>query len=213
VKPAEACYAPGKELVEKLSSASDAPRNDSGVKRSALPQFFRTWAPSAWSDLLDGLQEEEGAAEISDLAQEEFRNRVSRALHTLVSFGREIKGGLGETEIQRRSLISWCALWAKPGPWAHARSLLLWMRREGDVLRVAVRAELFAQVHVPDLSQLGQRKFAALCERYSVGTGGGACRPCGRNAVELDGEFIAGLLAGVEGLHDDPTSAQEQPES
>src|SRR5262249_19127289 len=87
VKPAEACYAPGRELVEKLASAIDAPRNDSGVKRGALPQFFRTWAPSAWSDLLDSLSEEESAAEISDPAQEEFRNRVSRALHTLVSFG------------------------------------------------------------------------------------------------------------------------------
>jgi hypothetical protein len=31
---------------------------------------------------------------------------------------------------------------------------------------VALRVELFSQVHFPDLAQLGQRKFAALCERY-----------------------------------------------
>src|SRR5207244_3988798 len=43
VKASEACYAPGKELVDKLFAATDAPRSDNGVKRGAIPQFFRTW--------------------------------------------------------------------------------------------------------------------------------------------------------------------------
>ena len=55
VRQGEALAGAGKDLIDQLETASDAPRNESGVKRVALPYFFRTWAPSAWVDLLASL--------------------------------------------------------------------------------------------------------------------------------------------------------------
>src|SRR5262249_41437295 len=67
IKQGEACAGAGIELIEELARASDRPRNSDGtLKRSALPYFFRTWAPIAWADFRDGLPDEESAEELSD---------------------------------------------------------------------------------------------------------------------------------------------------
>jgi hypothetical protein len=208
VTSAEACSGPGKALVDKLAEAEDAPRDSDGkVRRHSLPRFFHVWARSAWVDLLDSLPEED-VAEITDPAEEEFRGRVARALHTLFSFSPWIR--TGEREIERRSIIAWCDLLAKPGNWAQLGSLLVWMRRDvAGSLHVAARAELFTQTNVNELARLTQRKFAALAERYGVGTKGPECRPGGQWAVELMPAFLQELLPETQG----PTAVEAAPPS
>jgi hypothetical protein len=202
---------PGKALVDKLAEAEDAPRDSDGkVRRHSLPRFFHVWARSAWVDLLDSLPEED-VAEIIDPAEEEFRGRVARALHTLFSFSPWIRRG--EPQVERRSIIAWCDLLAKPGNWAQLGSLLVWMRRDvAGSLHVAVRAELFAQTHVNELARLTQRKFAALAERYGVGSKGPECRPGGQWAVELGPNFLQELLPEAQTPRADVT-AQPSTES
>jgi hypothetical protein len=171
----------------------------------ALPQFFARWCRSAWVDLLDDLPDEEAGDEVSELAKEEFRSRVAKAMHTLVTLGHEIKGR-GEndvrTEVQRRSLIHWCWLWAKQGQWAAVHNYLLWTRRDADgALQVALRFDLFGQLPGQDWKDIGQRKFGKLCERYGVSIRRpDECRPGGQRAVELHHDFLADLKAGVDGL-------------
>jgi putative DNA primase/helicase len=212
VKASDACFAPGKELVEKLRAASDAPRSDGRAKRGTLPPLFRKWAPSAWHDLLRDLPEEPDAQECSDFAEEEFRSRVAKALLTLVAMGHEIKTRQSETEsrpeektqVERRSLIDWCKRWAKPGPWKSIRSYCLWTTLSEGRLRVAMKFELFGQIN-QDWRDLGKHKFARLCERYMVGKASEECRPGGCRAIELDPDFIAELESEIAGL---PVSRQ-----
>jgi hypothetical protein len=102
----EACAGADEALIDQLAGACDAPRNDAGVKRGALPQFFNTWSRCAWVGLLRTLPEEEEAAELSAPAQEQFRARVAAALHTIVSLGQSYRHGDGElTDVQRCSVI------------------------------------------------------------------------------------------------------------
>jgi hypothetical protein len=195
VRASEACYSANGTFIESLAGAKDAPRY-----RDELPRAYRLWAPVAWTDLVDGLDDEQEGAEVADAAQEEFRAKVADALHTPVSFGRHYDkddpGGEG-TDTQRRSLIEWCLIWAKPGSWKKAR-LLAWTKLEGgdgpreSRLRVAVRPEVFGQLAKGcELSRLGQNKFTRLAERYGVGA---AQKAGGRRVVELTPEFIQSLL-------------------
>ena len=87
VRAGEACYAPGKDLAEKLMTATDAPRDGNGPRRSGIPQFFRTWAGSAWKDILDSLPEEEQAGEVSHFAEEQFRAELSKAMKRTFPLG------------------------------------------------------------------------------------------------------------------------------
>jgi hypothetical protein len=197
VKHTEACFAPGIELAEKLAGASDAPTNKKGdeVELSAVPFFFRTWAPSAWKDMLAGVVDEERAAEVSAGASDEFRGRVSNGLFAQATYGVEVeRDGVKEREQQRRTLLQWCSLWAKPVAWGQVRGALLWCRKDGEGrLWVAVRVELFGQFGPRELAGLTQRKFADLCELYGVGE---AQRACHNRVVVLSQEFLASLLAG-----------------
>ncbi|HJT79198.1 MAG TPA: hypothetical protein VJ739_18525 [Gemmataceae bacterium] len=203
VRMTEACAGAGKELIVLLLSAEDVPRSENGTARwNALPGFFQTWCRSAWVDLLDGLRDEEDADEVCDVAQDEFRSGVAGALHTLVPLSYGYQRGKSEpNEIQRRSLIDWCQLFAKPGPWARIRSYQLWTRRDAGpaggvgTLRVVLRVELFQQLKDPRLSRLTPNKFGRLAENYGVGTGEKNLRVQGRRAVELTEEFINELLA------------------
>lgn len=85
IRQGEALAGAGKGLTDALMTATDAPRDATGVKRSDLPHFFRKWAPGAWVDLLDSLPDEEVADEISDPARDEFRHRVATSLFSLAS--------------------------------------------------------------------------------------------------------------------------------
>ena len=87
VSKSEVLAGPTKELIDELAHAVDAPRWQQGgpVKYPALPQFFKTWAPSAWMDLIRGLPAEDTGEEISESAGEQFRAKVSAAMFSLVT--------------------------------------------------------------------------------------------------------------------------------
>jgi putative DNA primase/helicase len=198
VKPGEALAGAGIELIGLLATAIDAPRNDSGVKRSGLPWFFKTWAPSAWRDLLDSLPDEPATEEISDPAREQFRGRVMAVMAALVNLAYKHQRRDGTVEVQRRSIADWARIFAKPGRWEGVRGYKLWCRWDEGRLRIALRVELFSQIPgFCDLAFLGQRKLGALAELYDVGTGvkvqGGETR-----AIELAQAFVAELFAEPE---------------
>jgi hypothetical protein len=212
IKPSEACFAPGNELAERLTAAWDAPRNDSGIKRNAIPQFFRNWAPSAWVDLVGGLEVEESAGELAPSAQEQFRRQVSQVLLSFATLGERYEAGRDHsTELQKRPLIDWCKILAKIGVWGDVRGYRLWSTREagqdGTRLRVAFRQDLFGQVPCgSELAKLGKRKFTELSLRYDVATNkqadGTDLRIQGQRVLELLPDFLAELI----GL---PQSAEE----
>jgi hypothetical protein len=207
VRMGEACCAPGKVLVGRLADAADRPRmTDGAVKWTALPQFFRNWAPSAWVDLLDGLRDEEEAEEVSSVAQEQFRDLVAAALLHRESFSYTPRNREGDDrDIQRRTLIDWCQIWGKPGNWQSVRGLSLWTRKdEAGRLCIALNKRLFAQIGKHDLARMTQNSFGGLAEMYEVGT---RQRACGSRAVELSHRFVAELLAlpaAVDGMADRP---------
>jgi putative DNA primase/helicase len=197
IRKAEVCGAPGSDLIDTLLTASDFPRYENGSpKRSAVPTYYRNWAPIAWQDLLDSLPDEQDAPEIAGSAREQFRETVANALLTMQHFQVQHRGPdrTDHAEVQRRSLIAWCVLWAKPGKWASVRTLRLWCRRDahGD-LHVAMHQSLFGQIN--RTAPWSHRRFVQLCELYEIGTSAPE-RPGGWRAVELTSEFIADLLAG-----------------
>jgi hypothetical protein len=198
VKQNEACTAPGIELLGLLATAVDAPRypNNGDVRRDGLPRFFRTWAPSSWVDMLDGLPDEEQAEEVSMSAQEEFGDHVAGALLTFKSFGHDRKGE-DKTHVENRSLIDWCQLWAREGRWQSVRGLCLWIRRgEDGRLCVALNARLFGQIGYRQLTGMTQDRFAELAERYDVGRRlPRGQKAGGSRAVELLAEFLDDLLS------------------
>ncbi len=194
VAATEACFGPSGELLEKLALADDAPTTEGVVKRSALPGFFRNWVKSAWTDLLDALPEEEDAEEVSDAATDEFKTQVAAALHRPESIS-YLHNKSGERVVERRSMLQWCQLFAKPGNWETVRSYRIWTCLDSKTgqFRIALRRELFAQLGSPALAKLG-KKFALLCERYGVGKAMEE-RPCGERAIELFPEFIQDHLS------------------
>ena len=197
VTQAEATAGAGRDLIDQLAGAIDAPRDGNGVRRGTLPYFFRTWAPSAWVDLLDSLPDEEGSAEIVDPARDEFRRRVSAALLSHVTIRAQHTGKHGDAvDIERRPLIDWARMFAKPARFVEIRGYRLWCRRDDDRLRVALRVELFGQLPGHgDLAAMGQRRFSELAKIYDVGvgakTGGGDVR-----VVELLPEFLDAMFTG-----------------
>ena len=207
-------------LRDKLKEATDVPRDkEGGVKTEALPRFFTTWLPTAWADLLDGLLEEEASAEIADAAQDEFREKVAAGFHTIVSHGRYYEKDKS-TEVEARSLIDWCVLWAQ-GRQMEEGPLLAHLDQEGlekapaddpaHGLRIAIRSGLFRQTRSPDLAALTQRKFGMLAELYDVGT---SCRAGRIRNTELVPGFIASLLdtSNQDGRPDSPApNEEEQP--
>jgi hypothetical protein len=196
VKLGEACCAPGIVLCTALKAAANAPRQRGGeVDINALPHFFQTWAKTAWKDVLDELPEEQEAEVLVGVAEEEFRGRVAATLLTHVNLGKRYDTRAGEgTETQRRTLIDWCRVFAKPGKWADVRGYQVWCRSEPDgKLLVAVRRELFGQLQgFADLAGLSATKFTQLMERYRVGEGD---RVRGARAVVLTDDFVGYLLA------------------
>jgi hypothetical protein len=213
VRPGEVCFAAGSPLLDKLKAAADAPLDKRHeVDVSALPKFFWTWCKSAWQDLLATLSEEETLEEQTVSAGDEFRGRVRAGLLRLVTLGFErSRKGRGdedaEQRVERRSLIDWCRLLAKPMGWGDIRGHLIWCKRGPDgAPLVALRPEVFGQIGGdPDLARMTFRKFAQLAALYDVGE---RVRMDGNTAraVELKPSFVADLLAGPG--PDDPGEAQ-----
>jgi hypothetical protein len=202
VHRADACFGPDSELREKLKAAKDAPRDEDGeVKKSAINKLFASAVRNAWPDLKDSLPTEEGTGgEIADAAAEDFRGAVADLLHSqrTLDVPHTVKLPNGKEAVERRpeqrSLLHWAERFAKADAWGQVRSYLLWSRKEGGRVRIALRPELFGQA---GLGRLKQRKFAALAEHYGVGTGL-ECRPGGTRAIELTPAFIAELQAAPE---------------
>jgi hypothetical protein len=208
----EACAVPDSGLIARLAEASDAPRfasaSGGGVKHQSLPSFFKTWARVAWGDLLAALPDEDHAELAGDEpAPEQFRQLVREALLSEVVLGEQI-GDDGPTLTQRRSLIGWCQLFAKTGPWRDVRGKRCWCKyqeRPGGelVLMVAIRHELFSQVHADKrLREMGPKKFTLRAARYDMGRSHRDERPHGFSAVVLDEAFVADLLADLPGDED-----------
>jgi hypothetical protein len=198
VKMGEACAAPGLALVKLLTEAIDCPRSGQGADIEAIPVLFRTWAKSAWVDMLGELPEEETSGVVVESAEDEFRGRVAAALLHHASLGYRYENDNGEwvTETQRRTLINWCRLFAK-SRWADIRGYQVWCRHDEDTgLEVAIRKELFGQVQgCADLARMSATKFTRLAEAYQVGAGGrNGQRIGGARVVLLAPEFLAYLL-------------------
>jgi hypothetical protein len=201
VKPREALRGADKELVEKLMQAADVQHNIDGVPvRSSIPALFRKWAPTAWCELLKDLPEQETSSEVNDLAREQFRTELAKAMKrpiTLQVGGKDAEDHR-EDHRESRPVIAWCAMFGKGPRWADVRGRDVWACTTNGRLRVAVRVELFSQVGVSGfLCGLTPRKFSELCMLYDCGKpikviGGD------KRAVELDPDFLADLMASPE---------------
>jgi hypothetical protein len=195
VDPAEACFAPGIELIRRLEFASDVPCYKDGAKnRGGIPGHFVRWAKSAWVDLIRPLEEEAEASEVDPGAASDFEADLRGALQRMLPLGHTY-GKDGEQRVERHSVISWCSIFSKspqckPGHWGDVRSYMVWFRRDGDLLRVALRVELFGQIGASGLPKT-QAKLTQLCELYDLGK---PIRLLGLRAVELHPDFVASLL-------------------
>lgn len=202
-----ACAVPTTELIEKLATASDAPRYQGGaVKTGSLVSVFKTWSKVAWGDLLSELPDEDTAIlDAEGPAADEFRRLVKEAMFTEVVLG-DVIGQGNITMTERRSLISWCHRFAKKpgGRWQDIRSKLCWCRLEEDdkgeyKLAVAIRFELMGQLKADKrLREMGYWRFARRCQRYGVGHTSEKDRPGGKNCIILNREFIDDMIAGLD---------------
>lgn len=211
---------PTSAVIAALASADDVPTfQGGGVKKNALPGFYRTWARVAWGNLLADLPDEDHAPD-TGLAGEEFLRLVKNAMLSEVVLGEHIDARrVVQTQIERRSLIEWCERFQRPGRWESIRSKRCWCKSvvTGDgeiILRVAVRHELFAQLKADRrLVEMNANTFTRRAERYGLGTSSRASRPGGMSAVVLADAFVADLLAK---LPEDPdagtTEGQPTPE-
>jgi putative DNA primase/helicase len=207
VRQAEATSTPTTKLIDRLATASDAPKVEGGVKRSALPKFFSTWSKPAWGDLLESLPTEDDAVLGTDgPARDEFRRLVAAAMVTEVVLGTVVRGKGNDhevTEVERRPLIDWCVRFAHPGPWRDIRGKRCYTKLfelDGGEVRVAIaiRHELLAQLRADRrLTEMGPKAFARRCAAYGVGTTTRADRPHGQSAVVFDPEFVSELTSSL----------------
>lgn len=213
----EACV-PDSVLINMLGHASDVPSFKGGaVNTNALPGFFRKWASVAWGDLLRELPDEDAAELGKDgLAGDEFRQMVKEAMQSEVVLASQVRVGPGlvETRIDKHSLIGWCAAFAKPGPWRSIRDKRCWCRlvagaADGEqVLRVAIRHELFAQLKADRrLVAMGPNTFTRRAAKYGVGTSDRSDRPHGCSALVLDDNLVRDMISGLP----DPDDEAEGP--
>jgi hypothetical protein len=195
VQHSEACFAPCTELVDRLELAVDAPEDG----RDGIPRHFREWAKVAWVDEWNAHQDETSAGELVDPAREQFRALVRGGLLTVVALAHGYQAGESgeETKVQKKPLLHWARSFAKGYRWmgADVRGLSIWAKKGPTpaLPRVALRVEVFGQVHYAKLAGMPYEQFASLCELYDVGT---RCKVQGGDtrAVELLPEFVADAL-------------------
>lgn len=215
---------PNSEVLHRLASAIDAPhknqRHGGGVDLEALPGLFRKWVGVAWGDLLQQLPEEVQARLGDDApAREKFHQLVREAMYSQITFG-DVIGRQGVTQTERRSLVGWCVKFAKVGQWRDIRSLACWTRltqpTPGELqLHVAIRHELFSQVHGADkwLRTMGATAFATFAKKYGIGVSSEKDRPQGRRAIVLETDFLNDLTAGISDDENLPDPDKRQPPS
>jgi hypothetical protein len=205
LRDAELLQGAPSELIALLATAVDAKKvqdrdGNDVVDWSALPALFRKWAPTALQDLRGELDEEGANGEIVESAGEEFRRQLAAALLSLHALGKEVrvKDERGrektETEMQRRTVIEWAAMFGTSSRWTDVRSLCIWARLNKDgVTQVAIRAELFSQIHASELSKITHNRLRELCTLYGLGA---PCKVEGgdKRAVELEPTFVQELL-------------------
>lgn len=225
VRRQEACACPTPELIAALAGAADPPQfKGGGLNTNALPGFFRNWAATAWAALRNELPDEDGAdpAALGD-QRELLRQLVREALLSEVTFSWNARDEAGNVVpmVQRRSLIGWCRVFAKPGArWVSIRSKVCWCREhvkpDGEVLpKVAVRHELFAQLKADRrLCAMKSTTFVDRAVKHGIGKPGGqADRPGGKWALVLDDAFVADLLDGLPDDQDDGGGSCTPPQS
>lgn len=205
VPHSEACFAPCTELVDRLELAVDAPEDG----RDGIPRHYREWAKVAWVDEWNAQQDETTSGELVDHAREQFRATVRGGLLTVVALAHGYQAGESgeETKVQKKPLLHFARSFAKGTRWADVRGLSIWSKKRpnSQVPRVALRVEVFGQVHYARLTGLSYDQFATLCELYDVGT---RCKVQGGDtrAVELLPEFVADAL---DVPFDEPTATRE----
>ncbi len=199
VLPSVACSAASSKLIAQLATASDAPRYQTGIiKTASLPAFFKTWAATAWTDLRDTLPTEDDAELGGDApARESFRGMVRAALLSLQCLGGKDENGVRDFE--RASLIEWARRFAKYNRWSSVRSFPLWCKQRADggafVTMVAFSHDLLAQIGADrSLVKMGPNRFARLAKKYDVGSANRNERPQGKWAIVLTDEFTAEIL-------------------
>jgi hypothetical protein len=186
---------PTSEVLARLGIQDDAPavRGSKTTDVNQLPQHFKRWLPVAWADLAADLPDEPACAEVVEPAREQFERGLKAALVTMVSLGYRHNGDAVE-EVQRRPVIEFARLFCKAPRWESVRGYRIWGRKEGGLLRVAIRAELLGQVHARALDGLSQKQLSDLCVLYGLGkpvhVKGGLAR-----ATELEQAFLADLFA------------------
>src|SRR5262249_15045100 len=151
------------------------------------PEFFKKWFPTAWANILNGLDVEEDSEEISASAEDRFKDKIASALAEQVTLARTTNKQAQRQE--RRSLLDWCNLFGRRKTrWEAVRGYHVWVCWDPDQkrVRIAITAELFTQLKRRDL-EMGKKKFTILCQRYEVGK---AVRACKQRAVELSPEFL-----------------------
>jgi hypothetical protein len=187
IRPGEALHCPPIDLIRHLAGAKDAPRDKHGVAWDKLPWHFNNWKAVAWAELLRPLKHEEECSEVSAPAEDDFKRQVAAALFRPVQFGnhdKDTKQHFPET----RTVIDWLGRFGASPRWGNARHLLAWSRKGPDGrLQVALRVELFEQLHCRELAGLTFRQFAERAERYGVGR---RDRAAGERAVVLDDTFL-----------------------
>jgi hypothetical protein len=215
VRRQEACAALPPDLIEPLSQATNVPRmrakagQTGEFNEDALPGFFKKWAGTAWSALLQTLPDEDGAEPGRvDVAKDEFRRLVRQALLSEFTLSWKVKDPYTrevETRIEQRSAVGWCQVFARSravGGWGSVRSNKLWFRWAdvggGEVrLRIAFRHELLSQLRADRrLIEIGSNAFTRRAKRYGVGEPGGQSdRPGGQWALVLNDDFLDDLIA------------------
>ncbi len=226
VKKGEATWGAPSELVEQLLDAVDGPGD-----RDEIQHHFREWSKTAWLDLLDTLPEEEATTRewgVSDQAADEFTGAVRGALLELVPLAYTYKPADGpeRTEVQRRPLIEWARMFAASNGerWGSVRGYRIWSKLDKSTpprVMVAVRVELFRQLHYADLARMKPGTFTKLCRLYGVGL---PCKVTGGDdrAVRLSAAFLGDLMDcpadetagdGADGQEPSPAPAREEQPS
>jgi hypothetical protein len=70
--------------------------------------------------------------------------------------------------------------------------------QEGERLAIALRVELFHQIHFRPFARMTQNKFGRLAQNYAVGVDKADEKVCGARCTILAPEFIAELRATPE---------------
>src|SRR5262249_56660499 len=127
---AEGIKVQNSDLLDRLATASDAPRDSEGnIRRQQLNSFAGRWVRAAWGDNCGSLPDEDNA-DLSKLGgvRESFHRMVKAALLSPPTLG-EVKGRDGITRTERRSVAAWLERYAfaeesRPNQWYGLRSFM-----------------------------------------------------------------------------------------